>query len=170
MTMSNAKLACLVLSMLCVGVAAHRLLETSGRDLRDHNADAEEHQRILAELEAVHQLRERMLQQGTVIASSNPQACSTACSTLQLGIVTNTASLQMLPVSARVGNRQTPINAIFTTRWSMSLSCSRASCSMRMGRKYTADYCCTVLRCASSCATVDTDYRQGACMSGHGRV
>ena len=83
MTMSNAKIACLVISMLCLGAAAHRLLETGKRDL----ADAEEHQRILAELEAVHQLRERMLQQGRVIADCPLHPCDTACSGLLLCIL-----------------------------------------------------------------------------------
>lgn len=47
----------LLLSILVVGVASRQLLDA---DLDS----ALEHQRILAELEEVHQLRERMLQQG----------------------------------------------------------------------------------------------------------
>ncbi len=62
-------MARLFLSMVFIGVASHRLLEAhpdtqatelEGREL----SEAEEHQRILSELEEVHQLRERMLQEG----------------------------------------------------------------------------------------------------------
>lgn len=47
---------------LIVSASARMLTAEQGRELA---ADAEEHQRILAELEQVHQLRERMLQEGT---------------------------------------------------------------------------------------------------------
>jgi len=51
--MVSIKLAVLLLSLLVVGATS--------RQLKGINSDnAEEHQRILAELEAVHQLRERM--------------------------------------------------------------------------------------------------------------
>ncbi len=57
----NMRLAVLVLSVLLVSVAS--------RQLQDIDADsALEHQRILAELEEVHQLRERMLQQGMTLS------------------------------------------------------------------------------------------------------
>ena len=64
-TMNYTRLALLLLSILCVvmGGTAHRLLATSSLET-NAAADAQEHQRILAELEAVHQLRERMLQEG----------------------------------------------------------------------------------------------------------
>ncbi len=58
--MVNKKFAVLVLSVLLVIVTS--------RQLQDIDADgALEHQRILAELEEVHQLRERMLQQGMTL-------------------------------------------------------------------------------------------------------
>lgn len=52
----------LLLSVLVVSATSRTLLSGSGQDLS--GAQEEEHQRILAELEEVHQLRERMLQQG----------------------------------------------------------------------------------------------------------
>jgi hypothetical protein len=59
--MVNIRLAVLVLSVLLVSVTS--------RQLQDTDADsALEHQRILAELEEVHQLRERMLQQGITLS------------------------------------------------------------------------------------------------------
>ena len=59
--MVNMRLAVLVLSVLLVSVTS--------RQLQDTDADsALEHQRILAELEEVHQLRERMLQQGMTLS------------------------------------------------------------------------------------------------------
>ncbi|DBB09750.1 TPA: hypothetical protein ACH3X3_001385 [Trebouxia sp. C0006] len=62
------RLAMLVLSVLLVSVTS--------RQLQDVDADsALEHQRILGELEEVHQLRERMLQQAaTYITSSGAPA------------------------------------------------------------------------------------------------
>ncbi len=62
-TMKFTTIAVLLLSILVVGVASRQLL--------DANMDtALEHQRILAELEEVHQLRERMLQQGRAFCAS----------------------------------------------------------------------------------------------------
>ena len=59
--MVNKSLAVLVFSVLLVSVTS--------RQLQDIDADsASEHQRILAELEEVHQLRERMLQQGITLS------------------------------------------------------------------------------------------------------
>lgn len=55
-----------VLTMaLIVGATSHRLLSAeTGLAGRELSEDAVERQRILAELEEVHQLRERMLQEG----------------------------------------------------------------------------------------------------------
>ena len=56
--MVKKHLVVLLLSLLVISAAC--------RQLRGVEADyATDHQRILAELEEVHQLRERMLQQGT---------------------------------------------------------------------------------------------------------
>ncbi len=52
----------LLLSALVVSAASRTLLD--GVSQASASAQEEEHQRILAELEEVHQLRERMLQQG----------------------------------------------------------------------------------------------------------
>ena len=61
-------LVLLVTAAFIVGVSARTLTEadltsqrTEGREL---SSETMEHQRILAELEEVHQLRERMLQEG----------------------------------------------------------------------------------------------------------
>lgn len=55
--MAHKNLVVLLLSLLVISTAC--------RQLRGAEADyATDHQRILAELEEVHQLRERMLQQG----------------------------------------------------------------------------------------------------------
>ena len=56
----KASLAFLLLSLLVVGVASRHLTTLDSED-------ALEHQRILAELEEVHKLRERMLQQGATL-------------------------------------------------------------------------------------------------------
>ncbi len=61
--MNTTKMALLFLSMIVLGATAHRLLEATSQKTGALH-DAEEHQRILAELEEVHGLRERMLQQG----------------------------------------------------------------------------------------------------------
>ncbi len=61
--MKFTTISVLLLSILVVGVASRQLL--------DADVDtALEHQRILAELEEVHQLRERMLQQGRAFCIS----------------------------------------------------------------------------------------------------
>ena len=69
--MNSTKMAMLFLSMIFVGAAAHRLLEATSHKTEVVD-QAAEHQRILAELEEVHQLRERMLQEG----KSWPNICS----------------------------------------------------------------------------------------------
>ena len=61
--MNATKVALLLLSLLVVGSTAHRLLEANSQKAEDVS-EAAEHQRILSELEEVHQLRERMLQEG----------------------------------------------------------------------------------------------------------
>ena len=70
--MTVTKTAMLFFSMMIFSAASHRLLAThasaqhlpfEGHEL----TEAEEHQRILSELEEVHQLRERMLQQGKCV-------------------------------------------------------------------------------------------------------
>lgn len=71
--MKKTGLALLLIAAFLVGAQTHRLLSDSavstdrpeGRAL---SADAVERQRILAELEEVHQLRERMLQEGAAPA------------------------------------------------------------------------------------------------------
>lgn len=61
---SSLAIACSLAAMLVAGALAEpRNLLEAGADGADLSA-ANEHQRILAELEEVHQLRERMLQQG----------------------------------------------------------------------------------------------------------
>ena len=60
-------MALLFLSMIVLGATAHRLLEATSQKTGALH-DAEEHQRILAELEEVHYLRERMLQQGKALS------------------------------------------------------------------------------------------------------
>lgn len=64
----------LLVAVMIVGAASHRPLveeadfrpQRSLLDVRDVSAETTEHQRILAELEEVHQLRERMLQEGMI--------------------------------------------------------------------------------------------------------
>ena len=70
--MTVTKTATLFLSMIIISAASHRFLAThaSSQHLAFDDrelSEAEEHQRILSELEEVHQLRERMLQQGKCI-------------------------------------------------------------------------------------------------------
>ena len=56
-----AAFAVLLLSVAFVGAQNRKAL---GETMDVATLEAQEHQRILAELEEVHQLRERMLQQG----------------------------------------------------------------------------------------------------------
>lgn len=59
--MNRLQITVLLLSSILLGAAA------TPRNLRDGiSAEAREHQRILAELEEIHSLRERMLQEGAV--------------------------------------------------------------------------------------------------------
>lgn len=71
--MNSTKMAMLFLSMIFVGAAAHRLLEATSHKTEVVD-QAAEHQRILAELEEVHQLRERMLQEAGTYVSTNAEA------------------------------------------------------------------------------------------------
>ena len=69
--MHKVQIAVLCLAVMIIGAASHRSLDTGvagtqqrsllGQELSE---EAIERQRILAELEEVHQLRERMLQEG----------------------------------------------------------------------------------------------------------
>ncbi len=65
--MNTTKMTLLFLSMIVLGATAHRLLEATSQKTGALD-NAEEHQRILAELEEVHSLRERMLQQGKALS------------------------------------------------------------------------------------------------------
>lgn len=61
--MNKVNVALFFAALMVIGACAEPrklLATTEGREL----VEAEEHQRILAELEEVHQLRERMLQEG----------------------------------------------------------------------------------------------------------
>ncbi|DBA86482.1 TPA: hypothetical protein ACH3X2_005464 [Trebouxia sp. C0005] len=71
--MNTTKMALLFLSMIVLGATAHRLLEATSQKTGALDA-AEEHQRILAELEEVHSLRERMLQQAGTYVPTNAEA------------------------------------------------------------------------------------------------
>ena len=67
-SMNKLQWCVLLLATAIVCTESHRLLsaesQSAGRKLAETDDNALEHQRILAELEEVHQLRERMLQQG----------------------------------------------------------------------------------------------------------
>ena len=93
--MRNNRLAWLLATLLIVGAASHRLrlgneLETdvaphrSLLDKREVSNEAVERQRILAELEEVHQLRERMLQEGGIPFFSISSCCRHQLSRLDL--------------------------------------------------------------------------------------
>lgn len=79
-TMHTSKIVVLFLFFLTIGVASHRLILQDETDLPAQTLEsgklveeAEAQQRILAELEQVHQLRERMLQAGkTAFAPFQP--------------------------------------------------------------------------------------------------
>ena len=62
--MNKVNIAIFFAALLVIGACAEprKLLASSSSSSK--LAEAEEHQRILAELEEVHQLRERMLQEG----------------------------------------------------------------------------------------------------------
>ena len=67
-SMNKLQWCVLLLATAIFCTESHRLLsaesQSAGRKLAETDDNALEHQRILAELEEVHQLRERMLQQG----------------------------------------------------------------------------------------------------------
>ncbi len=63
--MRVSSLLILLLSALVVSAASRTLL--NGISQASEGDQDEQHQRILAELEEVHQLRERMLQQGICV-------------------------------------------------------------------------------------------------------
>ncbi len=63
--MHVSSLLLLLLSVLIASAASRTLLD--GISQASAEVEQEEHQRILAELEEVHQLRERMLQQGLCV-------------------------------------------------------------------------------------------------------
>lgn len=78
--MNKVNITLFFAALLVIGACAEpRKLLASSEGA--HLADASEHQRILAELEEVHQLRERMLQEGKILLavqfSSRP--CSLSC-------------------------------------------------------------------------------------------
>lgn len=62
--MAHMKMAILLLTVLAIGATARQLKDGS-------TENAMEHQRILAELEEVHQLRERMLQEAATYSSTS---------------------------------------------------------------------------------------------------
>lgn len=69
--MNKVNIALFFAALMVIGACAEPrklLATTEGREL----VEAEEHQRILAELEEVHQLRERMLQTGRQSYHSSP--------------------------------------------------------------------------------------------------
>lgn len=77
--MQTTKIVVLFLSFFTIGVASHRLLLQHETDLPTQTLEsgklfeeAEARQQILAELEQVHQLRERMLQAASTYTSSGP--------------------------------------------------------------------------------------------------
>ncbi len=67
--MKSRSIAVLLVAMMIIGAVAdpRTLLEAGSEDVE--LSVATEHQRILAELEEVHQLRERMLQEGMGVPS-----------------------------------------------------------------------------------------------------
>lgn len=67
--MRVSSLLIILLSALIVSAASRTLLDGTSQA-----SEAEQHQRILAELEEVHQLRERMLQQAATYTSSGSGA------------------------------------------------------------------------------------------------
>jgi len=84
--MNKVNVALFFAALMVIGACAEPrklLATTEGREL----VEAEEHQRILAELEEVHQLRERMLQAGThsrhsVLLVSASCCCTSLLTTL----------------------------------------------------------------------------------------
>ncbi len=69
--LSMAAIAVLLVSVMFIGAQSRKTLGT----VDVATIEAMEHQRILAELEEVHQLRERMLQQGKFVDFFVPIKC-----------------------------------------------------------------------------------------------
>jgi hypothetical protein len=75
--MSMAAIAVLLVSVMFIGAQSRKTLGT----VDVATIEAMEHQRILAESEEVHQLRERMLQQGKVVDAFVLITCADSLST-----------------------------------------------------------------------------------------
>ena len=78
----------LLAAVMIIGAASHRVLpadtnpaQRSLLNLHELSAESTERQRILEELEEVHQLRERMLQEGILLGTSMLQLKTTKCCT-----------------------------------------------------------------------------------------
>lgn len=72
--MNAYRLVPLLLCALFIGASSRKMLSAEDSNI-DLEGRAQEHQRILAELEQVHQLRERMLQEGTAFSASSSIHC-----------------------------------------------------------------------------------------------
>lgn len=84
--MNKVNVALFFAALMVIGACAEPrklLATTEGREL----VEAEEHQRILAELEEVHQLRERMLQAGTHPRCSVSLMFASCCCTRSLNML-----------------------------------------------------------------------------------
>ncbi len=91
--MNNANAALFFAALLVIGACADPrklLASTEGAEL----AAADEHQRILVELEEVHQLRERMLRQGKSTDSSVHSSFDHECLVVQTRSSKQNASIQ----------------------------------------------------------------------------
>ena len=77
--MNKVNIAAFFLALLIVGAVAapRKVLETT--EANDAATGAEEHQRILAELEEVSQLRERMLQEGKTVSKYSLLCAESIC-------------------------------------------------------------------------------------------
>lgn len=77
----------LLAAVMIIGAASHRVLpdtnpgQRSLLNLHEVSAESTARQRILEELEEVHQLRERMLQEGILLGTSMLQLKTTKCCT-----------------------------------------------------------------------------------------
>ena len=78
-----AAIAVLLMSVMLIGAQSRNTVGT----VDVATIEAMEHQRILAELEEVHQLRERMLQQGTLVFGYTLHKC---CAAMQRALKDNT--------------------------------------------------------------------------------
>ncbi|DBA68864.1 TPA: hypothetical protein ACH3X2_013344 [Trebouxia sp. C0005] len=104
----------LLLSALVVSAASRALL--NGVSQASEGDQEEQHQRILAELEEVHQLRERMLQQAATYTSSGSGAPAPAPAT---AYSTGTGASQLItggtsagPALAGTGGTSTTSSAV----------------------------------------------------------